>query len=240
MPRPADEGSAQRIILALDVPKSSDALELVRELEGVISFYKLGLELLMAGGLESLLRELQGKGRLFVDLKLPSDIPTTVERTVALAASLGVELFTLSGSATAETIAAAVKGRGGRTNPQLLFVPFLSSQGRAAVAPGESFEQTLLSRARFARDAGVDGFIVSGPEIALLREEFPDVLLVSPGIRPAGAGLDDHQRSCTPAQAIALGADYLVVGRPIRDAHDRRAAVQRISEEIAGASGSVP
>jgi orotidine-5'-phosphate decarboxylase len=218
--------------VALDVPRPSDALALVRELSGVVSFYKLGLELLMAGGLEGLLRELSGKGRLFVDLKLPSDIPTTVQRTVALAASLGVELFTLSGSATAETIAAAVAGRGESKHPQLLFVPFLSSQGRD-VTGAASFEDTLLERARFAKQAGVDGFIVSGPEIALLRKEFPDALLVSPGIRPAGAALDDHKRACTPAQAIELGADYLVVGRPIRDAQDRRAAAESIAQDIA-------
>lgn len=222
-----------KVIMALDVPSPAQALALVRDLEGVITFYKLGLELLMAGGLEGLLRELSGKHRLFVDLKLPPDIPTTVQRTVSLAADLGVELFTLSGSANAETIRAAVAGRGSRTNPKLLFVPFLSSQGYDA-AEGERFEDAILRKAHFASDCGVDGFIVSGQEIGLLRREFPDRLLVSPGIRPSGSKTDDHQRSCTPAEAIALGANHLVVGRPIRDAADRRAAAEEIVAEVAG------
>jgi orotidine-5'-phosphate decarboxylase len=225
-----------RVIMALDVPSPALAVALVRELEGVVSFYKLGLELLMAGGLETLLRELSGKHQLFVDLKLPSDIPTTVQRTVSVAADLGVQLFTLSGSATAETIEAAVKGRGTRTDPKLLFVPFLSSQGRSA-APGERFEDAILAKARFAANCGVDGFIVSGQEIAVLRQEFPDKLLVSPGIRPSGSATDDHQRSCTPAEAIALGADQLVVGRPIRDAADRRGIAAQIIAEVASALG---
>src|SRR5690606_15019275 len=160
---------------------------------------------------------------LFVDLKLPSDIPTTVRRTVARAAARGVKLFTLSGSATRETVGAAVAGRGDRAAPKLLFVRFLSSQGREA-AGGDGLGAALPDQARFAADAGVDGFIVSGREIAVLRKAFPSALLVSPGIRPKGAALDDHQRSCTPREAIELGANRLVVGRPIRDASDRRAA----------------
>jgi orotidine-5'-phosphate decarboxylase len=223
---------AKKLIVALDVPTSKQALELVKELEGVVSFYKLGLELLMAGGLEPLLRELSGRHQLFVDLKLPSDIPTTVKRVVALAADVGVELFTLSGSATRETIEAALEGRGNHAGPKLLFVPFLSSQGHDA-AGGADFETMLLDKAHFAKSAGVDGFIVSGQEIGLLRRTFPDVLLVSPGIRPSGARLDDHKRSCTPREAIELGANHLVVGRPIRDAADRRHAAQAVIDEIA-------
>lgn len=231
-----------RIIMALDVPSADDARRLVERLEGHISFYKLGLELLMAGGMESLLRDLKGKGyETFVDLKLPNDIPTTVRRAVELAASAGAKLLTLSNSATRETIQAAVTGRGAHSDPKLLFVPHLSSQDRSDFASlegrGEAdFERFLEERTRFAQQAGVDGFIVSGQEIGLLRSLYPSALLVSPGIRPAWAGKDDHKRSCTPAEAIRLGADYLVVGRPIRDAADPVDAARRIIDEISSAT----
>lgn len=232
------EAPENRIILALDVPAADDARRLIARFEAQISFYKVGLELLMAGGLESLLRDLVRDGRrVFVDLKLPNDIPTTVRRTVELAASVGVSLLTLSNSVTRETIEAAVSGRGERPSPKLLFVPHLSSQDRSDLAAhhGHSeadFERFMEERTAFAKQAGADGFIVSGQEIALLRRLHPEALLVSPGIRPTWAPKDDHKRACTPGEAIRLGADYLVIGRPIRDAADPEDCVRRIIEEI--------
>jgi orotidine-5'-phosphate decarboxylase len=229
----------ERIIVALDVPTADEALSLVEELEGLVSFYKVGLELLLAGGLENLLVRLARQSKVFVDLKLPNDIPETVRRAVAVATRLGVKFLTLSHSATGETIRAAVAGRGRSADPNLLFVPVLSSLDGADFAAAthqaaSDFGADVVRRSKSAKEEGVDGFIISGQEIALLRKAFPQATLVSPGIRPAGAANDDHKRSCTPAEAIRLGADYIVVGRPIRNAPHRRDATKRIIEEIAG------
>jgi orotidine-5'-phosphate decarboxylase len=232
-----------RLIVALDVPTGADALRMVDELHGLVSFYKVGLELLMAGEMGALLRALTAGHKVFVDLKLPNDIPETVRRVVGLAADLGVSFLTLSNSATPDTIASAIDGRGAnRIDPKLLFVPLLSSMNRAEFSqhsgrPESSFESLLEERTSMAKSAGVDGFIVSGQEIGLLRSKYPrsKALLVSPGIRPTGAPKDDHKRSCTPAEAMRLGADYIVVGRPIRDAPSRKDATKRIIDEIAEA-----
>jgi orotidine-5'-phosphate decarboxylase len=232
-----------RIIVALDFPARAQALQLVDELDGLISFYKLGLELLLASGLEDLLSRLAGR-RIFVDLKLPDDIPATIGNVVRLASEMGVTFLTLSHGVGPATIRAAVAGRGGKSSPALLWVPVLSSLDQSDFAsqtgrdPSE-FQGDLVRRARWAKNLGADGFVVSGQEIALLRAEFPDSTLVSPGIRPAWAAADDHKRVCTPAEAIRLGADFIVVGRPIRRAgnrEERRAAAQRIIDEIASVS----
>jgi orotidine-5'-phosphate decarboxylase len=179
--------------------------------------------------------------RVFVDLKLPNDIPETVKRAVGVAAQHGVTFLTLSNSVTEETIRAAALGRGERRDPKLLFVPVLSSLDRTDFAkqtgqdPAE-FERFLERRTEESQRAGADGFIVSGQEIQLLRKRYPQAVLVSPGIRPAGSATDDHKRSCTPAEAIRFGADYIVVGRPIRNAPNRRDAAARIIDEIASAA----
>jgi orotidine-5'-phosphate decarboxylase len=232
---------AERIIVALDVPTQGEARQLVDDLDGLVTFFKVGLELFMGGGVESLLRDLAASHRLFADLKLPDDIPATVTSVVRVAATTGVHFLTLSHSAGPDTIAAARRGRGSARLPHLLFVPFLSSQDEADFArrtgrPASEFQSDLVARATEAKVAGADGFIVSGLEIALLRKHFPDAVLVSPGIRPDWAPADDHKRSSTPAEAIRLGADYIVVGRPIRRAGDRdarRDAAKRVIEEVA-------
>ncbi|MGA7120984.1 MAG: orotidine-5'-phosphate decarboxylase [Polyangiaceae bacterium] len=230
-----------RIIVALDVPTRAEAFRFIDDLEGLISFYKVGLELLLGGGLQDLSGHLAGK-QVFVDLKLPDDIPATVGNVVRVAAEAGAKFLTLSHSVGPATLRAAINGRGERRLPELLWVPVLSSMDAwdfAARTSGkpEDFHTDLVRRAKSAAAAGADGFIVSGQEIAVLRAEFPNAPLVSPGIRPAWAASDDHKRVCTPAEAIRLGADYIVVGRPIRNAGNRdarRAAAQRIIDELAG------
>jgi orotidine-5'-phosphate decarboxylase len=236
--RPSPKSPQERVIVALDVSSMREALQIVSELEGLITFYKVGLELLMSGEMTNLLKELVRGKKVFVDLKLPSDIPETVGRVVSLASEMGVTFMTLSSTATAGTFRAAVAGRGKRSSPQLLFVSYLSSLDRVDFAEihnrrPEEFEAYLEQRTQSVKDAGADGFIVSGREIGLLRAKYPDATLVSPGIRPSGAPADDHKRTCTPAEAIRLGADYIVVGRPIRNSSDRKAAAQSIIDEIA-------
>lgn len=234
----ATERLRDRVIVALDVPSAAEALKMVDDLGDAISFYKVGLELMMSGGAEPLIRELVRDKRVFVDLKLPGDIPETVRRVVALAANMGVTFLTLSSSVGPQTMRAAVAGKGASKTLELLFVPFLSSMDRSDFAslygrPPEQFESFLEERTAEAKRLGADGFIVSGPEIRLLREKYPDTVLVSPGIRPSWSRQDDHKRVCTPAEAIRLGASYIVVGRPIRDAANRRDAAERIVDEIA-------
>jgi orotidine-5'-phosphate decarboxylase len=229
-----------RIIVALDFPTAHEALRLVEELQGLVSFYKVGLELLMGGGLGELLHRLEDK-RVFIDLKLPDDLTDTIRRVVRLASANRVRFLTLSRSVSPPTIRAALEGRGGGPLPQLLWVPFVSSQDASDFAemsgrPASEFQGEMVRRAHVIKDLGVDGFIVSGQEIAILRSEFPEAPLVSPGIRPSGTSKDGHKRACTPSEAIGLGADYLVIGRPIRDAGGptaRREAAQRIIDEIA-------
>jgi orotidine-5'-phosphate decarboxylase len=233
------------IIVALDVPTAAEAVRLVDELEGLVSFFKVGLELLMSGSLGDLLHRLQRK-RVFVDLKLPDDITATIKSVVRLASDKGVRFLTLSHSVGPATIRAAAGARGANGRPELLWVPFVSSLDASDFAeqtgrPASEFHADMLRRAQVAQTHGVDGFIVSGQEIALLRSAFPSVVIVSPGIRPSWAPQDDHKRVCTPAEAVRMGADYVVVGRPIRGAGDkqaRRDAAQRIIDELEGARGS--
>jgi orotidine-5'-phosphate decarboxylase len=239
MPVKPEVKAQDRIIVALDFPTAHEALRLVEELEGLVSFYKIGLELLMSGGLGDLLHRLEGK-RVFIDLKLPDDLTDTIRTVVRLAAANHVQFLTLSRSVSPPTIRAALEGRGGGPLPQLLWVPFVSSQDASDFAemsgrPASEFQGEMLQRSHAVKDLGVDGFIVSGQEIAMLRSEFPEAPLVSPGIRPSGASKDGHKRACTPSEAIRLGADYLVIGRPIRSAAGRAArrdAAQRIIDEI--------
>jgi orotidine-5'-phosphate decarboxylase len=236
-----------RVIFALDVPNKKEAFRLIDELGDRLSFYKVGLELLMSGGIDELLTVLVRDGKkVFVDLKLPSDIPETVRRAVSVAADLGVTFLTLSSTVMDATIQTAKEARGDRPGPKLLFVSFLSSLSREDYEqlygrPGTTFERFLIERTHAARKAGADGFIVSGEQIQLLRQEFgPGVVLVSPGIRPAWASADDHKRMCTPAEAIRWGADYIVVGRPIKNAPNRREAAQRVIDELAQELSRLP
>ena len=236
MPSPKVSG-ADRLIVALDLRSVDLALRAVEELDNV-SFFKVGLQLFLTGGLPTLLQSLRGK-RVFVDLKVPGDIANTIGAVIDLCVDQGVTLLTLSESMPRAAIGAAVAARNarGRAEPKLLSVPFLSSLGADDLAEmigaGDDLETYVLKRAKAALDAGCDGLIASGPAIAWCRAAFPaPTLIVSPGIRPDGAAADDHKRHTTPAQAIRSGADYLVVGRPILQDADRRGAAERVIREI--------
>jgi orotidine-5'-phosphate decarboxylase len=225
--------ASERLIVALDVPTPEDAAELIAKIGDNAGVWKIGLELLFAGGTE-LARRLSDQGqKVFVDAKL-LDIPHTVERATANIAALGASFLTVHGH-DIKTMEAAMKGRGS-SDLKLLAVTVLTSldkpdleQQGSAMTPAE----LVLHRAQLRREAGFDGVIASGHEAASIREATgDDFLIVTPGIRPAGADVGDQARIKTPARAIAAGADYLVVGRPITQAEDPGAAALAIVEEI--------
>jgi orotidine-5'-phosphate decarboxylase len=231
-----------RLIVALDVPSAHEAMTVVNRLTNV-SFFKVGWELFMAGVLKGDLRqlfELLASKKVFVDLKVPGDIDHTVTAVVDLCIELkNVKFLTLSESMPIKAIAAAGAARAAKQseNPKFLTVPFLSSLDesdlRATTGAAVTLEQYILGRATAALQAGCDGVIASGEAIRLCRQHLPaHALIVSPGIRPTGSPTNDHKRFTTPGQAIHLGADYLVVGRPITQAPDPLGAAQRIIDEI--------
>jgi orotidine-5'-phosphate decarboxylase len=230
-----------RLIVALDVSAVDEALRIVEQLDNV-SFFKIGLQLFITGGLRTLLESLRQK-QVFVDLKVPGDIANTIAAVIDLCVTMNVTFLTLSESMPLPAIRSARAARDARhsQDPKLLTVPFLSSLDAAdlpSIAAGENDLETLiLKRAHAAVEAGCDGMIASGQAIQVCRRAFPSTIIVSPGIRPAGASTDDHKRHTTPAEAIRLGADYLVVGRPILKAPDPRGAASRIIDEIDAALG---
>jgi orotidine-5'-phosphate decarboxylase len=224
----------ERLIVALDVPSASEARALVERLGDAACFYKLGLELFMAGCYFELLEWLVGRERrVFVDLKF-FDVPQTVRRAVANLRGKGVSFATVHGNQAMMEAAAAEKGE-----VRILAVTVLTSLDRGDLDDlGFScdVERLVLSRARRAIEAGCDGVISSGLEAARLKAEFRDrLVVVTPGIRPVeNRPSDDQKRTVDVAQAFASGADYIVVGRPIRQAADPRAAAQAIQSTIAG------
>ncbi len=225
-----------RLIVALDLPKIAEARALVDRIGGSVTFYKVGLELLLGGGLE-LARALKGEGkRVFLDLKL-LDISNTVESAVRNAAGLGVDFLTIHGH-DRKTLAAAVAGRG-TSALRLLSVTVMTHLDSADLAEqgiASAPADLVLRRARMAHAAGIDGVIASGQEAAAVRAATgAGFLIVTPGIRPAGSAAGDQTRIMTPAAAIAAGADYLVVGRPITGAADPQMVAEAIAGEIAWA-----
>jgi orotidine-5'-phosphate decarboxylase len=231
-----------RLIVALDVSSAADAVNLIDTLDNV-SFFKVGWQLFMTGVTSGALKtvfERLARKHVFVDLKVPGDIDHTISAVVDVCVDLAnVRFLTLSEAMPPKTIKAARAARVARNSdhPKLLTVPLVSSLDagdlRSIAGEGVSMDQFLLSRARAALDAGCDGVIASGDAIRLCRANLPaETLIVSPGIRPAGASTDDHKRHTTPADAIRAGADYLVVGRPITRDPDPRSAAGRVIGEI--------
>ena len=237
----------KRLIVALDVSSAKEALSLVEDLDGIVSFYKFGWQLFMSGEWNAVLDRL-GACDVFIDLKLPGDIENTIESTVRTMLRSNVKLATLSNSMTLQGVRAALRGRGSSTSPKFLIVPLYSSLDASDLSnvtgsANPSVETFIAERAAWALDAGCDGLIASGSAISVLRARFPATTIVSPGIRLAGTSGDDHKRSTTPGDAIRQGADCLVVGRPITSPKtrvDRRRAAEQVVAEIHAALSSAP
>jgi len=224
-----------RLIVALDAPDVAEARRLVRGIGESARFYKVGMELAYGGGL-ALVPELASAGKqVFLDLKL-HDIPNTVERATAQAAKLGARFLTVH--AYPQTMRAAVAGAKG-SGMQVLAVTVLTSYDDADLLDAcyrFGVVETVRRRAEQALALGVDGLVASAAEAAALRGIVgAGMLIVTPGIRPEGASAGDQKRVATPTEAIRNGADYLVVGRPVTQAPDPRAAAEAIVTEIAAA-----
>jgi orotidine-5'-phosphate decarboxylase len=234
----AGAGSAGPLFVAVDRPDLEGALALARRLAGAVGGLKCGLELFVSEG-PAAVRALAAVGLpIFLDLKL-HDIPATVAGAVRAAAGLGVDLLTLhaaGGRAMLEAARAAAGSGPGR--PRLLAVTVLTSLDRADLAAtgiDAAPAEQAVRLARLARAAGLDGVVCSPLEIGPIRAALgPDLLLVVPGIRPAGAPGADQKRVTTPAEALAAGADLLVIGRPITAAADPRAAALALARDLAG------
>ena len=230
----------ERLIVALDVPTIAQAEALVARLGEAVVFYKIGYQLGFAGGID-FARVLAGAGkRVFLDLKL-HDIGNTVANGVESVARLGATFLTVH--AYPQTMRAAVAARAG-SDLRILAVTVLTSYDDADLAAAgyaATVSRLAETRAAQARDIGVDGLVCSGEEAARLRTIIGGTMaLVTPGIRPAGADAGDQKRVMTPAAAIAAGADYLVVGRPVVAATDPPAAAAAIIAEIARAAPPQP
>lgn len=228
------------IVFPLDFPDMGGAREYVRMLNGRVGMFKIGLELFIQEG-PSVVRQVREltDARIFLDLKL-HDISTTVGRAMARVADLGVDLVTAHASSSSGMLEMAVRGGGGKTG--ILGVTLLTDNDAATVdACGFKPEyvasplELVMLRAGMARAAGCAGVVCSGREVGRIKAELgKDFLAVTPGIRPEWTLTreDDQKRITTPGQAVAMGSDYIVIGRPIRDAADPVAAADRVAGEI--------
>jgi len=229
----ASIGARDRLIVALDVPTIEAARALVGKLGAAVGFYKIGLELVMSGGLD-LARELtRNKKQVFLDMKL-LDIENTVERATRNAAATGATFLTVHAQ-DAKTLRAAVAGKAGSTL-KVLGVTVLTNLDASDLQQqgiGASPADLVAARARLAREAGCDGVVASGQEAARVRAVVgPHLAIVTPGIRLPGDTAGDQARVATPEQAIAAGADYLVVGRPVTAADDPARAAELFVRSI--------
>jgi orotidine-5'-phosphate decarboxylase len=241
MARDIPQTLAERLIVALDVPTIEGAARLAGQLDGIVSFFKIGLWLLFAPGAERFIDGLIRDGkRVFLDAKM-YDIGETVRQGVARATERGVSIVTVHGDP--EIMRAAVAGKAGSARTRIFAISVLTSLNEAAVREmgyALSVPELIRLRVRQAVECGCDGMIASADDNPneIRRQAGADHLLIAtPGIRPAGGAVDDHKRHATPAQAIARGADYLVVGRPITQADNPAVAARRIIADMAQGTG---
>lgn len=221
-----------RLIVALDVPTVAEAEKIVAELDGLVSFYKIGMQLQFAGGLDFCSKLIELEKKVFLDSKL-LDIENTITGAVQSVAKMGVTFLTIHGQRKA--IKAAVLGKGASTL-KILAVTVLTNLDESDLSDlnfNGSLEEFVQNRTIIAIEAGADGVIASGLETPAIRKMAGDKLtIVVPGIRPTGSPLNDQRRAVTPAEAIKAGADYLVVGRPILNAKSAEKAATQIVKEI--------
>jgi len=230
--------AAERILVALDVDTYAEAERIVDQLQGSVGGFKVGMRLFYREGPQVVPRLAQKGGLVFLDLKL-HDIPQTVAQATRALISLGADSVNVHASGGLDMMKAAVKAareeseRLGVRMPRLLAVTVLTSLTAQALnneigVPGTT-DEVVLKWARLVRQAGMDGVVCSPREISIIREALgPDFLIVTPGVRPVDSAKDDQKRTATPGEAIRLGADYLVIGRPITGAPNPREAVRRI------------
>jgi orotidine-5'-phosphate decarboxylase len=226
--------AADKIIVALDVATKKEALVLVDQLNGQISFFKIGLQLYTAEGPEIVRAVLSTGAKVWLDLKL-HDIPNTVARAVESASNLGVHMLTIHLSGGSEMIRAATAARA--NNISILGVTVLTSateQTLREIGIADKVDDQVLRLAKLGVEAGIDGIVVSPHEIKKLRTEFGDKINIAvQGIRPTWAEPGDQKRFMTPRQALEAGADYIGIGRPITTHHKPREAVTKILDELA-------
>ena len=234
----------ERLIFALDVPDGTRALSYVERLDGLVTFYKVGWELFLAEGL-GIVRALKAKGhRVFLDLKIQDDVDETVTRYIQVAVREQIDLVTLHGS---ERLFETAKRAKRDSFLQLLSLTLLSNldekamkdlalldNGTGLCLPFKKPEDYVQWKADRTAKAGADGFIASGRFVGFVRNLFPQShpIIVTPGVRPSGTSHAEHKNVLTPKAAILAGSDYLVVGRPIRDAESPRTTAQNVIQEI--------
>ena len=239
---------ASRIMVALDVPDESAADALLRRLEGIPCYVKVGMELFYAAGPRLVVRLKEAGYRVFLDVKM-HDIPNTVKGGAASVTRLGVDMFNVHAAggiammeAAREGVESALSGSPGAVRPVVIGVTQLTSVNRAVlndqIGIAGTVEDAVLRYAELAKRAGLDGVVASPLETARIKERCGrDFLAVTPGIRPAGAETGDQARVMTPREAFRQGADYIVIGRPITAAPDPRRALEDIIRSVEGEIG---
>jgi orotidine-5'-phosphate decarboxylase len=231
-----------RLIVALDVGSVDEALTIIGQLGDAVAFYKVGWHLILDPDLHTLLQHLKARDKnIFLDCKA-FDIPATVEGAVRAAANLGMKFITVAGQR--QIMQAAVRARG-NSPLQILVVTLLTYMNKADLESeygyGGPLNDFIIARAQFAANEGCNGVISSAKEVRLIRDRVgKGLVIVTPGIRPRGASVDDQKRVTTPYEAIMNGSDYLVVGRPIIHADNKREAAARILGEMQSGLNELP
>lgn len=235
----------ERIIVALDFPDSIGAERLLKQLEGIPCYMKVGMELFYAAGPQFVLKLKEAGYNVFLDLKL-HDIPNTVKGGSASVTRLGVDMFNVHAAggrammeAAREGVEQAMAGRPGAVKPILIGVTHLTSTSRQTlndeIGIAGPIEEAVLRYAALAKQSGLDGVVASPLEVTRIKERCGESFAtVTPGIRPAGTAVGDQSRIMTPQEAFAQGTDYIVIGRPVTAAADPRQALEQIVESITG------